>query len=108
MFDHDPRDRSEDARDSVDVHWVKLGRGPSDEDPRDFLDTRERDRSSRDRDPRDPFIATLELPLDSDVSHIIVALLVFAITRSRMPLCSSSSMLFAPLRPRGNRAAFGH
>src|SRR5690348_2930021 len=67
MFDDDPRDRSEDARDTVDVHWVKLGRGPSDEDPRDPHDTRDRD--SRDRDPRDPFVATLELPrgLDREV-----------------------------------------
>jgi len=69
MFDDDPRDRSEDTRDSIDVHWVKLGRGPSDEDPRDPHDARDRDRDSRDRDPRDPFVATLELPrgLDREV-----------------------------------------
>jgi hypothetical protein len=69
MFDDDPRDRSDDPRDDVDVHWVTLGRGPSD-DPRDLhASARDRDREARDRDPRDPFVDRLELPrgLDREV-----------------------------------------
>src|SRR2546426_2714699 len=63
MFDYDPRDRDDDSRDDLEVHWVELSRGASDDyDSRDALeDQRERD-DSRDRDPRDPFVQGLELP----------------------------------------------
>src|SRR3954462_2325085 len=64
----DPRDRDEDPRD-VHVHWVKLGRGPSDDplddDPRQRDDDpRDRDGDSRERDhdPRDVFLRELDLP----------------------------------------------
>jgi hypothetical protein len=64
----DPRDRDEDARE-IEVHWIKLGRGPSehpsDDDPRQRDDDpRERDRDTRDRghDPRDVFLESLDLP----------------------------------------------
>ena len=62
----DPRDRDEDSRD-LDIHWIELGRerasDPCDDDPRDRdADVRERDRDSRDRDPRDVFLDGLELP----------------------------------------------
>jgi hypothetical protein len=64
----DPRDRDQDLRD-VDVQWVKLGRGPSDDpfddDPRQRDDDpRDRDRDSRERDhdPRDVFLRELDLP----------------------------------------------
>src|SRR4051794_40688335 len=64
MFDYDPRDRDDDPRDDFEVHWVKLGRGVSDDDdPRDALeDARERSEDARHRDPRDPFVQSLELP----------------------------------------------
>jgi len=65
---NDPRDRDEDPRD-LDVHWLKLGRGPSDDplddDPRQRDDDpRDRDRDSRERDhdPRDVFLRDLDLP----------------------------------------------
>src|SRR5882762_10416073 len=62
MFDNDPRDRNDDPRD-LEAQWIKLGRGSSDDDPRDVLDDpRERADDPRDRDPRDPFIDDLELP----------------------------------------------
>src|SRR5438105_7367233 len=62
MFDNDPRDRDDDPRD-VEPHWIKLGRGPSDDGLRDVLeDTRERADDPRDPDPRDPFVEGLELP----------------------------------------------
>jgi len=62
MFDNDPRDRDDDPRD-LEAQWIKLGRGSSDDDPRDVLDDpRERADDPRDRDPRDPFIDGLELP----------------------------------------------
>lgn len=62
----DPRDRDEDSRD-LDIHWIELGRerasDPRDDDARDRdEDVRERDRDSRDRDPRDVFLDGLELP----------------------------------------------
>src|SRR5437868_5171996 len=69
MYDFDPRTRDDDPRD-VDVHWVTLGRGPSDDDARDREpDVRDRAVDPRDRDPRDPFIEGLELPrgLERDV-----------------------------------------
>ena len=62
MRDLDPRTRDDDVRD-VEVHWIKLGRGPSDDDPRDLEpDLRDRTTDPRGRDPRDPFIEDLELP----------------------------------------------
>lgn len=68
MDDFDPRDRDDDSR-YVEVHWVELGRGPAserlDEDQRERdEDTRERDRQGRDQhpDPRDVFVADLDLP----------------------------------------------
>jgi len=62
MFDNDPRDRDDDPRD-LEAQWITLGRGSSDDDPRDVLDDpRERADDPRDRDPRDPFIDGLELP----------------------------------------------
>ena len=62
----DPRDRDEDSRD-IEIHWVEVGReGASDlrdDDPRNRdEDVCERDRDSRDRDPRDVFLEGLELP----------------------------------------------
>jgi Helix-turn-helix domain len=64
----DPRNRDEDPRD-VEVHWIKLGRGPSDlpvdDDPRQRdEDPRSRDLDPRDRgrDPRDVFLESLDLP----------------------------------------------
>ena len=62
MFDYDPRNRDDDPRD-VEVHWVALGRGASDDDdPRHRLgDARQRD-NGQDQDPRDPFVQRLELP----------------------------------------------
>jgi hypothetical protein len=70
----DPRDRDEDARD-IDTHWIELGAGPSDprdDDPRDRdEDVRERDRDSRDRDPRDVFLDGLELPRGLDREVVI-------------------------------------
>jgi hypothetical protein len=57
----------DDTRD-IDMPWVELGRGPGsareEDDPRD-RDEDSRDRDSRERDiddPRDPFLAGLELP----------------------------------------------
>src|SRR5262249_3887550 len=70
MFDDDPRDRSEDARDNVEIHWVTLSRAPSDDDSRGRHESvRDRYRESRDRDPRDLFVHGLELPrgLDREV-----------------------------------------
>jgi hypothetical protein len=65
---NDPRDRDEDPRE-IEVHWIKLGRGPSDhpadDDPRQRDDDpRERDRDPRDRghDPPDVFLESLDLP----------------------------------------------
>src|SRR5689334_14726936 len=69
MFDYDPRDRDDDRPDS-EAHWIKLVLGASDQYPRDCLEnTRDRGMDSRYRDPRDPFVATLELPrgLDREV-----------------------------------------
>src|SRR5207244_9038846 len=62
----DPRDCDEDSHD-LDIHWIELGRegasDPRDDDPRDRdEDIRERDRDSRDCDPRDVFLYGLELP----------------------------------------------
>src|SRR3954470_4118566 len=64
----DPRERDEEPGD-VQVHWIKLGRGPSDlpvdDDPRQRTDDpRERDPDPRDRfsDPRDVFVQELDLP----------------------------------------------
>jgi hypothetical protein len=62
----DPRNRDDDARD-LEVHWIELGSagisGSRDDDPRDGAeDVRERDRDTRDRDPRDVFLDGLELP----------------------------------------------
>src|SRR2546430_909161 len=63
MFDNDPRDRDDDPRDDVEAHWIRLGRGPSDDGFRDVLEeTRERADDPRDRDPREPFVEGLELP----------------------------------------------
>ena len=62
MFDNDPRDRDDDPRD-LEAHWIALGRGPTDDVPSDVLDDpRDRADDPRDRDPRDRFIAGLELP----------------------------------------------
>jgi hypothetical protein len=64
----DPRERGEDIQD-IQVHWLALGRGPSDapsdEGARERdQDVRDRDRESRhrDHDPRDVFVRDLELP----------------------------------------------
>jgi hypothetical protein len=63
MVDYDPRDRDDDPRDDLEVHWVKLRPGASDDDPRDPLaERRERSEDARDRDPGDPFVHSLELP----------------------------------------------
>src|SRR5262245_14978965 len=63
MLDYDPRDRDDDPRDGVEVHWVALGRGPSDDNPHDVRDDiRERADDPRDHDPRDPFVRDVELP----------------------------------------------
>ena len=45
------------------MHWITLGRGPSEGDARDLHeDARDRASDVRDRDPRDPFVDGLELP----------------------------------------------
>jgi hypothetical protein len=66
MFDVDPRTRDHDAPE-VDVHWVTLWRGPSEDDARDREpDVRDRAVDPRDRDPRDPFVEGLQLPRASN------------------------------------------
>jgi hypothetical protein len=61
-MDFDPRDRHDDRRHDLEVHWVTPGREASDDDARDGLeDGRERD-ARRERDSRNPFVHGLDLP----------------------------------------------
>src|SRR5207245_2678275 len=69
-FDFDPRDLERDEARDIDMPWIELGRGPGSAREEDDLrdrdeDSRDRDRDSRERDtddPRDSFLAGLELP----------------------------------------------
>lgn len=59
-MDFDPRDIDARERDDLPVHEVRWNDDPRDQDDRE-RDV-DRDRDARDRDPREPFIASLELP----------------------------------------------
>jgi hypothetical protein len=66
MWDFDPRDRDDDARD-IDMPWVDVPHqlDHDQDDSRDRgEDTRDRDRDTRERahDPRDAFVEGLDLP----------------------------------------------
>jgi DNA-binding PadR family transcriptional regulator len=59
-MDFDPRDIDTRERDGLQIEELRWGNDPRDQDDRecDF----DRDRGGRDHDPREPFVAALELP----------------------------------------------
>lgn len=59
-MDFDPRDIDARERDDLPVHEVRWNDDPRDQDDRERDVNRDRD--ARDRNPREPFIASLELP----------------------------------------------